>query len=187
MNVRYRVTLTQDERSELAALLNGGKQPARKLKRAQILLAADAGVEATAFLIEQLRREARRTGLETAEQLKDALKQQLTALLKILEQGEPWGQAALPKPYVIMLAGVNGAGKTSLLRVLVGLEPLVRGEGQVLGYDLTSSHRRHVRRHVGWRAGRRPAGFSRASSPGIPGGRPKRGTPRRVRSSRTRG
>jgi len=44
MNVRYRVTLTQDERSELAALLNGGKQPARKLKRAQILLAADAGV-----------------------------------------------------------------------------------------------------------------------------------------------
>ena len=44
MNVRYRVTLTQDERGELAALLNGGKQPARKLKRAQILLAADAGV-----------------------------------------------------------------------------------------------------------------------------------------------
>src|SRR5262249_48964607 len=44
MNVRYRVTLTQDERSELAALLNRGKQPARKLKRAQILLAADASV-----------------------------------------------------------------------------------------------------------------------------------------------
>jgi transposase len=44
MNVRYRVTLTQDERSELAALLNGGKQPTRKLKRAQTLLAADAGV-----------------------------------------------------------------------------------------------------------------------------------------------
>jgi len=44
MNVRYRVTLTQDERNALAALLSGGKQPARKLKRAQILLAADAGV-----------------------------------------------------------------------------------------------------------------------------------------------
>jgi transposase len=44
MNVRHRVTLTQDERNALAALLNGGKQPARKLKRAQILLAADAGV-----------------------------------------------------------------------------------------------------------------------------------------------
>jgi transposase len=44
MNVRYRVTLTQYERNELRALLSGGKSPARKLKRAQILLAADAGV-----------------------------------------------------------------------------------------------------------------------------------------------
>jgi transposase len=44
MNVRYRVTLTQDERNALAAVLSGGQQPARKLKRAQVLLAADAGV-----------------------------------------------------------------------------------------------------------------------------------------------
>jgi transposase len=44
MNVRYRVTLTQYERDELGGLLSGGKNPARKLKRAQILLAADAGV-----------------------------------------------------------------------------------------------------------------------------------------------
>ena len=44
MNVRYRVELTQDERNELLALLSGGKLAARKLKRAQVLLAADAGV-----------------------------------------------------------------------------------------------------------------------------------------------
>src|ERR1700704_1628702 len=44
MNVRYRITLTQYQRNELGALLSGGKSPARKLKRAQILLAADAGV-----------------------------------------------------------------------------------------------------------------------------------------------
>jgi hypothetical protein len=44
MNVRYRVELSQTERAELAALLSGGKHAARKLKRAQILLAADAGV-----------------------------------------------------------------------------------------------------------------------------------------------
>ena len=43
MNVRYRVELGQTEREELAALLSGGKHPARRLKRAQILLAADAG------------------------------------------------------------------------------------------------------------------------------------------------
>jgi transposase len=44
MNVRYRVELSQAERSEVMALLSGGKHAARKLKRAQILLAADAGV-----------------------------------------------------------------------------------------------------------------------------------------------
>ena len=43
MNVRYRVELGQAEREELTALLSGGKHSARKLKRAQILLAADAG------------------------------------------------------------------------------------------------------------------------------------------------
>ena len=43
MNVRYRVELRQDEREELTAMLSGGKHAARKLKRAQILLAADAG------------------------------------------------------------------------------------------------------------------------------------------------
>src|SRR5215475_5454411 len=44
MNVRYHVDLTQYERAELEASLSRGKQPARKLKRAQILLAAHAGV-----------------------------------------------------------------------------------------------------------------------------------------------
>jgi hypothetical protein len=37
------VELNQAERSELTALLSGGKHAARKLKRAQVLLAADAG------------------------------------------------------------------------------------------------------------------------------------------------
>jgi transposase len=43
MNVRYRIELSQTERDQLKALLNGGNHAARKLKRAQILLAADAG------------------------------------------------------------------------------------------------------------------------------------------------
>ena len=43
MNVRYRVELGQAERDELSALPSAGKHAARKLKRAQILLAADAG------------------------------------------------------------------------------------------------------------------------------------------------
>src|SRR6202166_786030 len=43
MNVRYRVELSEAERDQLTTLLSGGKHAARKLKRAQILLAADAG------------------------------------------------------------------------------------------------------------------------------------------------
>ena len=43
MNVRYRIELSQAERDALTTMLSGGKHAARKLKRAQILLAADAG------------------------------------------------------------------------------------------------------------------------------------------------
>ena len=44
MNVRYRVELSQAERDQLDEMLRGGKHAARRLKRAQILLAADTGV-----------------------------------------------------------------------------------------------------------------------------------------------
>ena len=43
MNLHYRVELSQAERDELKVLLSGGKHAVRKVKRAQILLAADAG------------------------------------------------------------------------------------------------------------------------------------------------
>ncbi|MGQ0685495.1 helix-turn-helix domain-containing protein, partial [Bradyrhizobium sp.] len=43
MNVRYRVELSQAERDELTTMLSKGKCAVRKLKRAQILLTADAG------------------------------------------------------------------------------------------------------------------------------------------------
>jgi transposase len=45
MNIRYRVELSEAERAELTAMLSGGKHAARKIKRAQILLAADAGID----------------------------------------------------------------------------------------------------------------------------------------------
>jgi transposase len=43
MNIRYRVTLSAEERAQLEGLVTGGKGPVRRLKRAQILLAADRG------------------------------------------------------------------------------------------------------------------------------------------------
>lgn len=43
MNIRYRITLTTDEREQLRALIQGGRGAFRRLKRAQILLAAASG------------------------------------------------------------------------------------------------------------------------------------------------
>lgn len=43
MNVRYRVELSETERTELHGMIRGGTQPVRRLKRAQILLASDTG------------------------------------------------------------------------------------------------------------------------------------------------
>jgi hypothetical protein len=44
MTIKFHVDLSQAEREELKALLAGGRHAARKIKRAQILLAADEGV-----------------------------------------------------------------------------------------------------------------------------------------------
>jgi len=51
MNVRYRIDLSQPERDELSALVSGGKLSVRRLKRMQILLAADAGVTDEAIAV----------------------------------------------------------------------------------------------------------------------------------------
>ena len=49
-----------------------------------------------------------------------------------------------------VLTGANGAGKTSLLRLLGGVIALSGGEGVVAGIDLTRGDRRLLRRRVGW-------------------------------------
>ena len=72
------------------------------------LLASDAGVEATRLLLAGLRERA--GGARTAEQLRSTLRAMVAELLSPLER--PFDPAAR-KPYVILLAGVNGAGKTT--------------------------------------------------------------------------
>ena len=74
------------------------------------LLMADCGVEATQHLLDELRKRWKRDKLETADQLQKALAEELLALLQPLEQPlEVVGHS----PYVIMIAGVNGSGKTT--------------------------------------------------------------------------
>jgi fused signal recognition particle receptor len=75
-----------------------------------VLIAADVGVAATTQLITELRARARREGYTEAAQLKDGLK---SALREILEPVAVPLEAGPQRPFVIMLAGVNGSGKTT--------------------------------------------------------------------------
>ncbi|MHB1373889.1 MAG: signal recognition particle-docking protein FtsY, partial [Thauera sp.] len=74
------------------------------------LLMADCGVDATQHLIDDLRRRWKRDRLETADQLQKALADGLNEIIAPLE-------APLlvdgHQPFIIMIAGVNGSGKTT--------------------------------------------------------------------------
>ena len=74
------------------------------------LLMADAGVTATETLIANLRRKAQTSGITHPVALKNALIAALTEMLQPLEKSLTIGQQA---PTVLMVVGVNGAGKTT--------------------------------------------------------------------------
>ncbi len=74
------------------------------------LIGADAGLDATRHLLERLRARAKRERIEDPQALRAALAEEIAALLAPLER--PFDPTA-SKPFVIMIAGVNGAGKTT--------------------------------------------------------------------------
>jgi fused signal recognition particle receptor len=74
------------------------------------LLSADCGVEATRFVLDQLRRRARKEGIQESAALRDALKEVLLALIAPLERSLDVGASS---PCIVMIAGVNGSGKTT--------------------------------------------------------------------------
>jgi fused signal recognition particle receptor len=96
----------------LGALFGGNQRADESFFEAleTALLEADVGVTATTRLLAALRDRARREGYGEAAQLRGALQDELLRLLKPAEQPLDPGVA---KPFVIMLAGVNGAGKTT--------------------------------------------------------------------------
>lgn len=99
----------QKTRSQFAGMFKAARVDAALFEELESgLLASDAGVEATQFLLSGLRERAGRAG--TAEDLKAELQSMLTELLAVLEKPLDVSRA---KPLIIMLAGVNGAGKTT--------------------------------------------------------------------------
>ncbi len=76
------------------------------------LLMADVGVDATLEIIGKLTQRVSRKELTNPEALQNALKEELLALLKPSEQ--PLSVSG-HKPYVILMVGVNGVGKTTTI------------------------------------------------------------------------
>ncbi len=74
------------------------------------LIASDTGFATTEFVLAELREVVRRQRLESGEQVREALAAILTDLLKPLEGHIDLDRA---KPLILMMTGVNGAGKTT--------------------------------------------------------------------------
>jgi fused signal recognition particle receptor len=74
------------------------------------LLAADVGVAASGYLIDRLRAEVRRAGYSEPQQLKAAMRAAMLDLLKPIAVSL---DLSTQRPFIIMLVGVNGAGKTT--------------------------------------------------------------------------
>ncbi len=103
-------------RQQLGTRLSGLFGAGRKLDEAfyeeleSVLLTSDLGVAATQALLDGLRGRARREGFTDAGELKQALHD---ALLELLEPIAVPLDVKTHRPFVIMLVGVNGSGKTT--------------------------------------------------------------------------
>jgi fused signal recognition particle receptor len=96
---------------KLKTIFSRGKVDDELLEELEsLLLTSDVGMEATQHLLGELKARAKRDRLDTPESIQGALADALHELLLPLQQ--PLDISA-HRPYIIMIAGVNGAGKTT--------------------------------------------------------------------------
>lgn len=77
------------------------------------LLTADIGVAATDDIIQHLRGKIARNELQTADMLNEIIKEKLTEIVEVCQQ--PLSVDKNSDPYVILVVGVNGVGKTTTI------------------------------------------------------------------------
>ncbi|MGQ9522372.1 MAG: signal recognition particle-docking protein FtsY [Anaerolineae bacterium] len=101
--------------SRIAALLGASEvTPQVWEELEELLIQADVGVETTLALMERLRRRARDEAILRADRLRDALNEELRALLPT---PPPLNLGGRPLD-VILIVGVNGSGKTTSIAKL---------------------------------------------------------------------
>ena len=107
------LTKSRDHMAKSLASVFGGGQIDEDLyeELETVLLTSDMGIEATEQLMREVRDRVSLKGLKDGNELRQALKDAVYELLKPLEQ--PLVLPESSEPFVIMLAGINGAGKTT--------------------------------------------------------------------------
>jgi fused signal recognition particle receptor len=96
---------------KLITILGGGKIDEELYEELEsVLLASDIGYSATTELLDNIRKKVSLKGLKDSKELKDALRDSIIELLLPIEKPLVIEDH---KPYVIMMVGVNGAGKTT--------------------------------------------------------------------------
>lgn len=96
----------------LAGVFGGGKIDEGLYEELEtVLLTSDMGIEATEHLMDEVRRRVSLKGLSDGRELRQALKEAVYDLLAPLEK--PLEIPDNGQPFVIMMAGINGAGKTT--------------------------------------------------------------------------
>jgi fused signal recognition particle receptor len=83
-----------------------------------ILVSSDVGVETTVKIIKRIEERVARDKYTGAEELDGILRDEIAALLtenKSVDFTDSFETEHLPKPYVIMVVGVNGVGKTTTI------------------------------------------------------------------------
>ncbi|MGL4604422.1 MAG: signal recognition particle-docking protein FtsY [Iodobacter sp.] len=103
---------TRDRLGKSLAGLFGGGQIDEDLyeELESVLLTADMGVDATQHLLDDVRNRVSLAGLKNGSELKGALQSSLTDLISPLQKPL---DVSTHKPFILMVAGVNGAGKTT--------------------------------------------------------------------------
>lgn len=96
----------------LASVFGGGKIDEDLYEELEtVLITSDMGIEATDYLMKDVRRRVSLKGLSDGHELRETLKESIYDLIKPLEK--PLVIPDNGQPFVIMLAGINGAGKTT--------------------------------------------------------------------------
>ena len=85
----------------------------------EILISSDVGVETSLRLIEELKDTVKEKGLETGEDVFESLKESLVAGMEPENAESVWmDETEVSGPYVILMVGVNGVGKTTSIAKL---------------------------------------------------------------------